>query len=167
MARVYVGVGSNIDKENNIRSGVRALREAFGPLTVSTVYRSSAMGFKGDDFFNLAVGFDTVLSPEETSSTLRDIELRHGRRDVEKGYVSRTLDLDLLLYDDLVLRTPTLRLPREDVLKYGHVLRPLSEIAGDMLHPTLRQRMADLWAGFNGEEQKLEPVMLDLSGSRP
>ena len=164
MARVYVGVGSNIDKESSIRSGIQALREAFGELVVSTVYRSAALGFRGADFYNLTVGFDTALSPQDTAALLRDIEARHGRLQAEKGLVSRTLDLDLLLYDDLVLQTPVVRLPREDIVKYAHVLRPLAEIAGDTVHPVLRHSIASLWANFDREKQHLEPVRLDFAG---
>ncbi len=103
MARVYISVGSNVERERNIRSCLRALEERFGALTLSRVYQNKAVGFSGADFFNLVVGFTTDADPYSVASCLRTIETAHGRyRDAPK-FSPRTLDLDLLLYDDLVL----------------------------------------------------------------
>src|SRR3569832_726787 len=99
MARVYVSVGSNIDREYYIRAGLAALREHYGKLQCSLIYESMAVGFDGDDFFNLVVGYDTVQPVHEVAATLRATEQQqtHNRR--APRFSARTLDLDLLLYD--------------------------------------------------------------------
>ncbi len=157
MRRVYISIGSNIERDINIRSGVAALREHFGDLTLSTVYESRAVGFEGDDFYNLVAGFDTELDAIAVNGVLRDIEHRHGRVRGGSGFSSRTLDLDLLLYDDLVSHENGLALPRGEITKYAFVLCPLAEIAGQMRHPVNGKRYADLWQAFTSE-QGLQPL---------
>ncbi|MBI2802495.1 MAG: 2-amino-4-hydroxy-6-hydroxymethyldihydropteridine diphosphokinase [Gammaproteobacteria bacterium] len=145
MCRAYAGIGSNVDRIKNLQAGVRALRVQFQTLIISNIYANSAVGFVGDDFYNLVVGFDTELSPTALNDSLHQIETAHGRRRGEAKFAPRTLDLDLLLYGDWVLSTPGLTLPRTDVLDYAFVLRPLAEIAGAERHPVLNVTYAELW----------------------
>lgn len=158
MARVYVSIGSNIDRERNIAAALASLREQFGELQQSTVYETEAVGFEGDPFYNLVVGFDTALAPRELARLLRDIEDRHGRQRNGGKFSARTLDLDLLLYDDLVLDEPDLKLPRAEILEYAFVLRPLAEIAGQRRHPLSGFSFADLWGAFDPTAQPMWPV---------
>jgi 2-amino-4-hydroxy-6-hydroxymethyldihydropteridine diphosphokinase len=159
MARVYIGVGSNVDPEANIRQGIQLLRRAFGDLIVSPVYESPAVGFAGDNFYNLVVGFDTVLDPKALIQALHTIEIHCGRERGKAARLSpRTLDLDLLLYGDWVLHEEKLELPRRDILEYAFVLRPLADIAGDLLHPVSGQRIEDLWQRFERNAQPLQPL---------
>ncbi|MDX1251600.1 MAG: 2-amino-4-hydroxy-6-hydroxymethyldihydropteridine diphosphokinase [Gammaproteobacteria bacterium] len=162
MARVYISIGSNIDRQANIRSALAALRESFGQLTVSPVYESKAVGFAGDDFYNLAVGFDSTLDPLAINHILRDIEHHHGRVRGGSGWTSRTLDLDLLLYGDLISGSHGLTLPRGEITKYAFVLCPLAEIAGEERHPVSGMRYSDLWAAFDKAAQPLWRV--DFAG---
>lgn len=162
MARVYVGVGSNIERERHIRSGVAALRERFGPLTLSRIYESEAVGFSGDNFFNLALGFDSLQGVQTVAAALRDIERAHARDRRAPRFSSRTLDLDLLLYGDLVLEQDGVRLPREEIIRYAFVLGPLAEIAGEMPHPVSGLSFSELWRTFPKDLQPLWPVALDL-----
>lgn len=156
MARVYVSIGSNIDRDAAIRGGVRALRERFGPLTLSSVYESEAVGFDGDNFYNLVAGFDSDEDVQTVAEALREIEDAHGRVRSGPRFSSRTLDLDLLLYDDLVLASP--QIPRHEILHNAFVLWPLAEIAPEAVHPQERVTFAVLWARFDKSRQQLWPV---------
>ncbi|MCC5811279.1 MAG: 2-amino-4-hydroxy-6-hydroxymethyldihydropteridine diphosphokinase [Ectothiorhodospiraceae bacterium] len=162
MAWVYVSIGSNIDAERHIRLAVRDLRREYGPLTISPVYRSESVGFDGDDFLNLVVGFDTALEPVELADALRAMEARHGRVRGGSKFSARTLDLDILTYDDLVFSEGRLSLPRDEITRYAFVLGPLADIAGGRSHPVLGQTYADLWAAFDASGQPMERVELEL-----
>lgn len=163
MARVYVSVGSNIDKVPNIRGGVQALRQRYGALILSSVYQSRAVGFAGDDFYNLVLGFDTRESIAQVAACLREIEERFGRVRGGPRFSSRTLDLDLLLYDDVVQESDEIELPRDEITKHAHVLLPLAEIAPQRIHPRLGQTYGELWNAFDRPEQALWPIEFDWS----
>jgi dihydroneopterin aldolase len=154
---VFIGVGSNIDAARNIRSALDMLRLEFGELRQSTLYRNPAIGFPGEDFLNLVAGFTSKLPLPAIAQRLDYIEALHGRPANQSKLASRTLDLDLLIYGDTVSRQPQLDLPRSDVLRYAFVLKPLSELAGDALHPVERKSYRQLWREFRGE-QALEAV---------
>ncbi|MCP5424996.1 MAG: 2-amino-4-hydroxy-6-hydroxymethyldihydropteridine diphosphokinase [Gammaproteobacteria bacterium] len=164
MAKVYVSIGSNRDRERNICSCLRHLREVFGELQVSTVYRSASIGFQGADFLNLVVGFDTAWDVWTVATLMRRIETAHGRRRGQHRFTSRTLDLDVLLYDDLVLQDDALHVPRDDITRYAFVLCPLAELAGECRHPLLAVTFAELWRAFPVDERPpLQAVELDCS----
>ncbi len=129
MARIYISLGSNIERDRHTRAGIDALRERFGELELSSVYESEAVGFEGDAFYNMVIACDTSEDVHTTNRALAEIEDAHGRERSGPRFSSRTLDLDLLLYDDLVLDENGLRLPREEILKNAFVLWPLAEIA--------------------------------------
>ncbi len=155
MPRVHVSVGSNIDRECNIRSAVGALRRQFGTLSLSPVYQSESVGFEADDFYNLVVGFDTNLRLEDVARRLAEIETVHGRvRNADK-FSSRTLDLDILLFGDLVDHTPPNDIPRGEITRYAFVLKPLSDIAGPLRHPEIHQTFERLW---RDTQHRLQPV---------
>ncbi|MCY4641371.1 MAG: 2-amino-4-hydroxy-6-hydroxymethyldihydropteridine diphosphokinase [Gammaproteobacteria bacterium] len=158
MPRVFIGIGSNIDKEKNILSSVAALRAHFDHLEISSVYETRAVGFEGDDFHNLVVGFDAHESPLEISQTLKQIEANHGRTHGKEQFESRTLDLDQLLYGDLVMQTGGVRLPHPDILRYSFMLKPLAELAGDVQHPENKRTIGELWIAHrpNGEIKRVE-----------
>ncbi len=162
MARVYVSVGSNIERERYVRSGVTALRERFGVLVLSRVYESEAVGFIGDHFFNLVVGFDSEEPVREVADALREIERRHGRDRRVPRFSSRTLDLDLLLYGDAIIEEAGIKLPREEITRYAFVLGPLAELASALRHPITGRSYAELWREFDKETQPMWPVAVDL-----
>lgn len=162
MAYVYVSIGSNIRPEQNVRAAVRALRERFGGLAVSPVYRSASVGFDGSDFLNLVVGFRTELEPLALAEELRALESAQGRVRGGEKFSARTLDLDILTYDDRVLQQGRLVLPRDEITRYAFVLRPLADLAGERLHPELGVTYAALWASFDDTQQSMEPVEMDF-----
>ncbi|MBT8125119.1 MAG: 2-amino-4-hydroxy-6-hydroxymethyldihydropteridine diphosphokinase [Gammaproteobacteria bacterium] len=158
MARVYVSIGSNIDKEKNIPSSVKALQEHFGDLDISNVYETKAVGFEGDDFHNLVVGFDTDESPLEISNVLKNVEADHDRTRGKEKFESRTLDLDQLLYGDLVMQMDGVNLPHTDILRYNFVLKPLTELAGEVEHPEEEKTINELWETY---EEKGEMTVVE------
>ncbi len=158
MAKVYVSVGSNINREHNVAQAIADLRLAYGELVQSRTYETQAVGFEGDPFYNLVVGFDTSETPQAVASRLRDIEDANGRDRSSGKFSSRSLDLDLLLYDDLVLEEDGLHLPRREILEYAFVLKPLAEIAGEMKHPVTGFSFAATWEQFDPSAQPMWPV---------
>lgn len=157
MAQVYVSVGSNIDRERNISAALQGLTELYGELQLSSVYESAAVGFDSEPFYNLVLGYTTDQSPQTVQAELHRIEDRFGR--LRTGALSaRTLDLDLLLYDDLVMSDGKLVLPREDITRYAFVLGPLAEIAATARHPVSGVTYADMWAAFDDSKQALTRV---------
>ncbi|NCF15669.1 MAG: 2-amino-4-hydroxy-6-hydroxymethyldihydropteridine diphosphokinase [Gammaproteobacteria bacterium] len=149
MATVYVGLGSNIDPEKNLRLGLRELRDRFGELQTSAVYRSKAIGFEGDDFLNLVVSFESHSSPLEICDAIELIHNLSGRDRDGGKWESRPLDIDLLLYNDLVVDERPVCVPRRDVLEYSFVLRPLAELAPDLVHPVTGRTMQEHWRNFD------------------
>ena len=162
MPRVYISIGSNIEREHNIRSAVMALRECFDNLELSQVYESPAVGFDGDPFFNLVAGFDSAHGIEDTVALLKAIESQHGRSAGQQGFRPRTLDLDLLLYGDWVAQWSGGEVPSDEILRYAFVLRPLVDIAGEQVHPRLGKTLRCLWQEGEFTERGLIPVPLRL-----
>ena len=145
-ATVYVGLGSNVDREMNILFGIREIRQVFGGLELSPVYESEAVGFDGGDFINLVVSFTTRKPVRDVVLELRAIEDRQGRDRKLPRFSHRSIDLDILTYDDLQIDEPGLQIPRKEILQNAFVLRPLQDIAAGILHPVLKRSYAELWA---------------------
>ena len=158
MARVYLGLGSNIDPEDNLRLGIQELRRCFGGLSLSSIYESKAVGFEGADFLNMVVGFRTSDTPRQLQDRIESIHDLSGRNRLSDRFSSRPLDIDLLLYDDLVLETQGLRLPRCDVLQFSFVLRPLAELDPDLVHPVTGKTMSEHWQEFDAVSHPLRRV---------
>ena len=159
MSRAFIGLGSNVNREANLAGALVALRKRYGALTVSRVYESEPIGFEGANFYNLVIGLETETSPQALSKELRQIESEHGRRRGNDKFIARALDLDLLLFDDLIFRDRDIDVPRSDVTDYAFVLRPLSEIAGEQRHPETGECYRNLWQEFEASHKvRLWPV---------
>ena len=167
MAKVYLGLGSNINAEENLRYGIRGLGARFGTLELSNVYRNASVGFDGDDFMNLVAGLETDASPAQLHAMLKEIDGLAGRKRGESRYAPRTLDIDLLLYDDRVLDEPPVQIPRSDILNYSFVLGPLAEIAPELRHPETGKLITEHWAEFDQDSHPLfaTDMMLNDTGS--
>ena len=152
MAKIYISLGSNIKREHYTRIGVDELRKQYGGLVLSSVYESEAVGFEGDSFFNMVIALETDDDVFTVASHLRSIEEDNGRDRSAPKFSSRTLDLDLLLYDDLIINDQGLQLPRDEILQRAFVLLPLAEIAPDLIHPQVAKRYADLWFELDKSE---------------
>jgi 2-amino-4-hydroxy-6-hydroxymethyldihydropteridine diphosphokinase len=165
MHRAYLSLGSNIEPERHLRAAVAELRARFGSLRVSPVYRSKAVGFDGPDFLNLAVGLDTDLDPVALDAWLHALEARLGRRRGGPRYASRTLDIDIVLFDDIVMQGPGhLRIPRPELAE-PFVLIPLHDIAPDAREPVSGRSLAELAAERPHGRKALTLDPLDLGSA--
>jgi len=162
MPVVYLGLGSNVAPEKNLRFGVNELRRRYGDLVISSTYQNAAVGFDGDDFWNLVVGFESDEGPGSIHDEIEEIHALAGRQRGTDRYSSRPLDIDLLLYGDLEINEPPLHLPRSDVLAYSFVLRPLAELAPDVFHPGTGRKLAEHWqeCDTSGHPMTLVDVIL-------
>jgi 2-amino-4-hydroxy-6-hydroxymethyldihydropteridine diphosphokinase len=155
MAAVFLGLGSNESPEENLRLAVSELTSRYGDLTVSAVYQSRSVGFEGADFLNLVVGLQTADSPLDICNEIELIHNLAGRIRGSDKWESRPLDIDLLLYNDLVQDKRPVRVPREDILQFSFVLRPLAELVPDQLHPVTGKTFHEHWQDFDAESHPL------------
>jgi 2-amino-4-hydroxy-6-hydroxymethyldihydropteridine diphosphokinase len=161
MRTACLGIGSNLDAERNVNSAIDALSGYFECVEFSPIYRATAVGFDGGDFINLVARVETEMSPLELKRWLHELEDRHGRvRNVPK-FSDRTLDIDILLYDDLFLLSPELEIPRFEILEAAYVLKPLADLAPDLVHPVACKTVAQLWSEFPAGEARLTAISLD------
>jgi 2-amino-4-hydroxy-6-hydroxymethyldihydropteridine diphosphokinase len=159
-ARVYVAAGSNIEPLRNLRLALDALHEMYTPLAVSPAYRNRAVGFEGADFINLVVGFTTAQTPHEVRERLHAVEALCGRPRDAPRWAPRSMDLDILLHGALISSEPGLVLPRPDLLRRAYMLKPLADLAPNLLHPTSGRTMAQLWQDLDPAGHELIPVAL-------
>ena len=153
MATIFISIGSNQDAERQIRYGIQRLDEMFSHLKLSKVYESEAVGFDGDNFLNLVARAETQMTIAQVEQVFKAIEKEAGRRRDVHNFRDRALDIDLLLYDDIICQKP-LRLPRGEILHHAFVLLPLAEIEPHRKHPIVQQSYQDLWRAFDKKEQQ-------------
>jgi 2-amino-4-hydroxy-6-hydroxymethyldihydropteridine diphosphokinase len=149
MPRVFVAAGSNVEPERNLAKAAAALAQEFPDIELSPWYRNKAVGFEGDDFINFVVGFSTDLSLHAVREKLREVEALCGREPGAHKWAPRSMDLDMLLYGDLVHDEPGLHLPRPDLLKRPFMLGPLADLVPDLPHPTANATIGELWQRFD------------------
>ena len=150
---VYLSLGSNIDREDNITGGLNALQKHFGSLSISPIYESKAVGFEGDNFFNLIVGIQCDLTLLNLLALLKSIEDQYGRLRHGEKFAPRTLDIDIVLYGNLLGMHSNIELPRPELYYNAFVLRPLSDLAPNLVDPKSGACFKDLWLAFETEQQ--------------
>lgn len=148
MIKVFLGLGSNINPEQSIATALEALKEAFGELDISPTFESEAVGFDGDNFYNLVVGFQTDKSLTEVVKIYKAIEDASGRNRKDPKFSSRTLDIDPLIYGDLVSEKPV-QVPRDEILENAYVLWPLALLAPDDIHPETELKFSEHWQQYD------------------
>ncbi len=158
MSRVYLSLGSNIDRYRHIAAALDALAAEFGSLDISTVYESESVGFNGRNFLNLVVGINTEFAVGELSVKLKKIEDDNGRNRQGPKFSPRTLDIDILTVDNVVGVVDGVALPRDEITKNAFVLLPMAELAPSDHHPRLGRSYAQLWQEYDQSSQKLWPV---------
>lgn len=160
MAVVLLGLGSNQNAVHSIQAALVALKKTFGDLTLSPVYESEAVGFDGDNFLNMVAEVNTALTVGELWQVLRNIEDAHGRDRTQPKFAGRTLDIDILTYDQKVGTIDSVVLPRDEILKNAFVLKPLADTWPQYIHPEVNKTYQALWAAYDQSSQKLWPVKL-------
>lgn len=166
MTVIYLSLGSNVDRHKNIRAALDALADLCGELQVSSVYESKSVGFDGSNFFNLVVGARTCLSIADLSEKLKRIEDDNGRKRSGPKFSPRTLDIDILTYDDVVGVESGIELPRAEITQNAFVLLPLAEIAPEVLHPQLQKTYRDLWQEYDQASQSLWAIDFEWQGRK-
>jgi len=157
---VFLSIGSNINPEANIQYALSEIDQFFEIKQISSVYRNKSVGFKGDDFLNMVVKLNTIRSPFEILKELNRIESATGREIGTGTFDSRTLDIDMILYGDLVDPEEPLKLPRKDIDLYSFVIGPLAEIEPRGVHPVSGKSFIELWEEFNREKHPLERISI-------
>lgn len=160
-SHVSISLGSNIDREMNIKFAIDRLRTRFGPLLLSPVYETEAVGFDGDDFFNLVVCVEIDMDVYQVAHQLKQIEDQLGRDRSQPRFSPRSIDLDFLTYDQVVLDEPGIRLPRPQILEYAFVLKPMSDVMGSRIHPVTGRNYLELWRDMKRSVSRIDVVDFD------
>ncbi len=144
MAKVWFSIGSNINREKNVKFAISHLKKKYGPVTFSPVYETKAVGFIGNDFYNLVGSFTTELSIHQLRDQFDRFEQQTGRIKTGHHFEDRTLDLDILFYDEIQYQDDRITIPHPDVVEYDFILLPLSELSPDFTHPILGETLKTL-----------------------
>ena len=150
MSQLHLNIGSNQDRRKNIRLALDRLQPFFNKITISSVFESPSEGFEGNDFYNVGVNVETQKSASEVINILHQIEDSIGRNRKLPKFSSRIIDLDLVLFDDLI--DDKLNIPRKDILKYAFVLAPLFELNPEGVHPEKKVPYSNLWEDFQSNQ---------------
>ena len=160
MHTACLSLGSNVDPERHIAIAFAALRGRFGSILASAAYRTPAVGFEGADFVNAAAVIDSDLDAPALNDWLHVLEDAHGRDRSGPRFGDRTLDIDIVLFDDQVLAGPgNLRIPRPE-LQHAFVLKPLADIAANVVVPGDGRTLAQLWWEHPERDVAFETVLL-------
>ena len=147
MILIHINIGTNIDKVNQINHTITKLKQYFKPIKCSSIYQSPAVGFVGNDFYNLGINTQTKLTIAEINLILHSIEDQQGRDRTKSQFSDRVIDLDLILYNDVI--DDYHNIPRSDIAKYNFILAPLYELMPYIIHPITKLSYKQLWQQQN------------------
>lgn len=159
MAQIFISIGSNVNKEHYIKQALNVLPQHFDNIAFSSVFESESVGFNGNNFYNLVAAATTTLSLDDVCQCLKQIERNNGRTPQDEKFSPRTLDLDLLFFDDVICEIPA-QLPRDEITKNAFVLWPLAELASEFIHPIVKLSIGEIWENYDKTQQKLWKVEL-------
>jgi 2-amino-4-hydroxy-6-hydroxymethyldihydropteridine diphosphokinase len=165
MTLAYVSGGSNLEPAKNLLIAARALKARHPGARFSRCYRNRAIGFDGPDFINFVVELPVAGDPALLKGELECIETQCGRARDAPRWAPRAMDLDILLFGDLVMNAPGLVLPRPDLLRWAFMLGPLAELAPRLVHPAQNVTIGELWRRFDRDANPLQPVAPDLNAA--
>lgn len=163
MATLYLGFGSNLgDKSENLRNAIERLPLSILVTEVSPVYETEPMLVTDQPrFYNLVLGAETELLPQEVLAEVKHIEYEMGREEGVR-YGPRLIDLDILFYDDLVLESLELTVPHPRIAERAFVLAPLADIAPDLAHPVLKKTVRELLAAIPNVDVQVKKTEIIL-----
>lgn len=161
MTRCYLSLGSNIDRENNIRQAIESLRNIFSEVMLSPVYESEAVGFDGDNFYNLIARVETDLSLTRLSKALKQVEDVLGRDRSAARFSSRSMDIDIVMYGEACGIYEQIELPRPELYYNAFVLMPMADLAPSLRDPKSGQTMSSLLENLE-TGQRLWQINLNL-----
>lgn len=142
VSSVYLSLGSNLgDRLQHLKDALEAISNKIGDIQkISSTYQTSAWGFNSDDFYNICISLTTNINPDQLIIDLLEIETLLGRkRNHQTGYSTRPIDIDILLYNEIILNKIDLTIPHPRMLERKFVLVPLAEIAPDVIHPITKK----------------------------
>jgi len=163
--KYHVSIGSNIgDRLENIQSSLDLIHSRIASLTgISSIYESESIGFDGDDFYNICASFFSDISPHLVMQQLLEIEKTLGRnRSDETKYISRIIDIDILLIEDLVIDSEELKVPHPEMCNRRFVMEPLIEIDPNLIHPVIKVSLKEIYEAFD-QNQKIQKKDLVLN----
>ncbi len=159
--RVFLGLGANLDPTTSLRTGIQQLKQRFSGIQISPVYQAGAVGLDGPDFFNMVVVFNCDLALVDLRIWIRQVETKAGRNHKQPKHCNHGLDMDVLLYGDLV-DVAANNIPHSDILTCAHVLCPLADLIPDRQHPLKNITIAQIWYEFAGSKN-LQPINFEFN----
>ncbi len=150
---VYLALGTNLgDRPANLRAALKALLSEVKVITESKVYETPPWGYENQPaFLNMAVKCETNLEPESLLKRLKQHEVQLGREQSFR-WGPRLIDIDILFYDNIILKSESLTIPHPRLHERAFVLVPLAEISPDFIHPVLKKTINELLAGVNTDD---------------
>ncbi|VAW42071.1 2-amino-4-hydroxy-6-hydroxymethyldihydropteridinepyrophosphokinase [hydrothermal vent metagenome] len=149
---VYLGIGSNVNKQQNIQSCIDYLQASFKYCIISPTYQSPAFGFAGNDFYNLAIKIKTHFDLHALKEWLMRLEDLHKRDRSQPRYSNRTLDIDILLFNNLIFQDDYITIPRPEIITQAYVLKPLLDISATIKHPQSHKDLLEYWQSLQHKQ---------------